>query len=168
MRYQGRRVEETVSLIDIVPTVLDEYGIRWSGPAIDGRSLTPLLTGREKGHRTFLADVGENVLNLHLPPKMAKNEGVYKFILNKKITSPYTKRMVRNFDGSLIELYDLEKDPKETKNLAANIAYRDLCFELLENIHRLYERADSEKKERDEVTLDQSLRERLRALGYIK
>ena len=96
------------------------------------------------------------------------NKDNFKFILNKKITSPYTERLVRNFDGSQIELYDLETDPKETKNLAANIAYREMCFELLDYINRLYEQVDSITKQRDEVTLDQSLRERLKALGYIK
>jgi hypothetical protein len=102
------------------------------------------------------------------PTIIAINKDNFKFILNKEISSPYTKRMVRNFSGSQIELYDLAKDPKETKNLAANIAYRDMCFELLDAIDRLYEQANSITKKRDEVTLDQSLRERLRALGYIK
>ncbi len=102
------------------------------------------------------------------PTVISINEDNFKFILNKKISSPYSKRLARNFDGSQIELYDLEKDPRETKNLAANIAYRDMCFELLSNINRLYEQADEMKKENDEVTLDQSLRERLKALGYIK
>jgi hypothetical protein len=76
--------------------------------------------------------------------------------------------MVRNFDGSQIELYDLENDPGETKNLAANIAYRDICIELLNQINQMYEKADMMKRERDEVTMDQTLRERLKALGYIK
>ena len=62
------------------------------------------------------------------------NKNKFKFILNRKIESPYIKSSVRNFDGSQIELYDLEKDPGETKNLAANIAYRDVCFELLDKI----------------------------------
>jgi hypothetical protein len=102
------------------------------------------------------------------PTVISVNKDNFKFIFNKRIISPYTKRVARNFDGSQIELYDLETDPGETKNLAANIAYRQMCFDLLVHINRMYEQAESTKKERDEVTLDQSLRERLRALGYIK
>ncbi len=96
------------------------------------------------------------------------NKNNFKLILNKKIVSPYTQRVSRDFSGANIELYDTGLNPAETKNLTSNIAYRDLCFELLRRINDMCKRADQEKKYRDEVTLDQSLRERLRALGYIK
>lgn len=165
--YKGSQIENIVRITDIVPTILDQMRIKTNDKRFDGTSLLSLIQRKEKTQRTFVSDLALREFEM-APTVISINKDNFKFILNKKISSPYTKRLVRNFDGSQIELYDLEKDPKETRNLAANIAYREMCFELLDNINRLYERANLITKERDEVTLDQSLRERLKALGYIK
>ncbi len=165
--FSGTQVENIVRITDIVPTILDQMRIKSNDKRLDGTSLFPLIQGKEKTARTFVSDLALREFET-APTIIAINKDNFKFILNKEISSPYTKRIVRSFSGSQIELYDLAKDPKETKNLAANIAYRDMCFELLDAIDRLYERANLITKKRDEVTLDQSLRERLKALGYIK
>lgn len=165
--HKGRQIEKIARITDIMPTILEQMKIKTSYKQFDGASLFPLLNGKEKTQRTFVTDLALREFEI-APTVISTNKNNFKFILNKKISSPYAKRVVRNFDGSQIELYDLEKDPKETRNLAANIAYREMCFELLVNINRLYERANLITKERDEVLLDQSLRERLKALGYIK
>lgn len=160
------RIDNIVRITDIFPTILDQMKIK-TDQLFDGVSLFPLLKGKEKTQRTFVTDLALREFEM-APSVISINKDNFKIILNKKISSPYVKRSIRNFEGLQIELYDLEKDPGETKNLAANIAYRELCFELLDNINRLYEKAAGMTKERDEVTLDQSLRERLKALGYIK
>jgi len=165
--HKGRQIEDIARITDIVPTILDQLRIKIKDTRFDGASLFPLLNGKEKTQRTFVSDLALREFEM-APTVISINKDNFKFILNKKTSSPYVKRMARNFNGSQIELYDLEKDPRETKNLAANIAYRDLCFEFLRKINRLYEQADEMKKGKDEVTLDQSLRERLKALGYIK
>lgn len=165
--YKGSQIENIVRITDIVPTILDQMRTKTNDKQFDGTSLFPLIQMKEKTQRTFVSDLALREFEM-APTVISINKDNFKFILNKKISSPYVKRLVRNFDGSQIELYDLEKDPKETKNLAANIAYREMCFELLVNINRLYEQTNLITKERDEVSLDQSLRERLKALGYIK
>ncbi|UCE42592.1 MAG: sulfatase [Candidatus Aminicenantes bacterium] len=165
--YKGSQIENIVRITDIVPTILDQLRIKTNEKQFDGISLFPLIKGKEKMSRTFVSDIALREFTM-APSVISINKDNFKFILNKKISSPYIERLVRNFDGSQIELYDLGKDPKETKNLAANIAYRDLCFQLLDNINRLYEQTKKMEKGRDEVMLDQSLRERLKALGYIK
>lgn len=165
--YKGSQVEKTVCITDIVPTILEELGIKGYQKRFDGTSLFPLIQRKEKTPRNFMSDLALREFET-APTVIAVNKDNFKFILNKKISSPYTQRVARDFDGKQIELYDLAMDPKETKNLAANIAYRELCFELLGMIDSLYEQAASVSRGRDEVTLDQSLRERLKALGYIK
>jgi arylsulfatase A-like enzyme len=165
--YKGNRIENIVRITDIVPTILDRLRIKTHANQFDGTSVFPLVQGKEKTPRTFIIDLALREFDT-APTVIAVNKDHFKFILNKKISSPYTERLVHNFDGSEIELYNLEKDPEETKNLAANIAYRELCYELLSAINLLYEQANSIGVGRDEVTLDQSLRERLKALGYIK
>lgn len=164
--YKGIQIEKIARITDILPTILDQMRIKTSNRQFDGVSLFPLLKGKEKTQRTFISDVALREFEI-APAMISINKNKFKFILNRKIESPYIKSSVRNFDGSQIELYDLEKDPGETKNLAANIAYRDMCFELLNKINKLLDQA-GEIEKRDEVTLDQSLRERLKALGYIK
>jgi len=165
--FKGTQIENIARITDIMPTILDRASIKINRQRFDGVSLVPLINGKEKKQRTFVSDVALREFKMS-PSVISINKDNFKFILNKKISSPYIRRSVRNFDGSQIELYDLEKDPGETKNLAANIAFRDLCFELLDDINRLYEKAEELQKRQDEVTLDQSLRERLKALGYIK
>jgi hypothetical protein len=124
------------------------------------------LKGKEKKQRSYVSDLALRDFDF-APTVIAINQNNFKLILNKKIVSPYVKRISRDFNGSQIELYNTEIDPGETKNLASNITYRDLCFELLQRIDEICQRADQEKKQGDEITLDQSLRERLKALGYI-
>jgi arylsulfatase A-like enzyme len=165
--FKGTQIENIARITDIMPTILDRASIKINRQRFDGVSLVPLINGKEKKQRTFVSDVALREFKMS-PSVISINKDNFKFILNKKISSPYIRRSVQNFDGSQIELYDLEKDPGETKNLAANIAFRDLCFELLDDINRLYEKAEELQKRQDEVTLDQSLRERLKALGYIK
>jgi arylsulfatase A-like enzyme len=165
--YKGQQIESISRITDFLPTILDYVHVKAPSGTFDGRSLMPILKGKEKNQRNFLCDLALREFDF-APTIIAINQDNFKLILNKKIVSPYTKSVIRDFEGSKIELYNLEKDPHEKNNLAANIAYRDLCFDLLDKINKIYEETDKLKKEMNEVTLDQSLRERLKALGYIK
>jgi arylsulfatase A-like enzyme len=165
--YRGIQVESIARITDILPTILDILDIDVSSKLFDGQSLIPILRGKEKKQRSFICDLALRDFDF-APTVIAVTKDNFKLILNKKIISPYIKRTSRDFNGAQIELYDIQTDPGETKNLASNIAYRDLCFELLEKIDEICQKADREKKQQDQVTMDQSLRERLKALGYIK
>jgi len=164
---RGIQIDGNARITDILPTILDRMDIKPRHEQFDGVSLIPLIEGKEKAQRTVISDLALREFET-APTVISIIEDNFKFILNKKISSPYIRRLARNFDGSLIELYDLAKDPGETKNLAANIAFREMCFERLEEIDLLYEKVEMMKIQKDEVTMDQSLRERLKALGYIK
>jgi arylsulfatase A-like enzyme len=165
--HKGKRFENIVRITDIMPTILDIVGVSFPDNTVDGQSLLPIIKGKEAEHRPYISDLA--LRNFEIAPTLiAANKGQFKLILNKEIVSPFIKQAAMEFNGSNIELYDTEKDPGETENLAADISYRDLCIELIQKITDIYERVESWKKEKDEVTLDQSLRERLKALGYIK
>lgn len=165
-QYRGLRVENIARITDILPTILQFLGIKVSSKLFDGESLLPVLKGKEKKQRSYVSDLALREFDF-APTVIAINQNNFKFILNRRIVSPYIERISRDFDGSQIELYDTETDPKETKNLAFHITYRDLCFELLNKIEELYQKAGQERKKQEEITLDQNLRERLKALGYI-
>jgi arylsulfatase A-like enzyme len=164
-KFRGRRIENIVSLVDIVPTVLDEFRIGWSKSNIDGRSLVPLLTGKEKEHRTFLADVGENILNLHLPRKMAMNEGTFKFIVNK-----YLSQEEKDFfqfppvPVKMLELFDLSVDPLERNSIVEKEAR--LAQRFLRHLEAVSARVKGQIQET--AVIDKELEQQLRALGYIK
>jgi len=164
-KYSGSKVEHIVSLVDIVPTILDEMDINSTRYEFDGLSLIPLLKGKEKKDRVFLSDVGENILNMHLPQKIATNEGKKKIILNKKIRRenmgffPYPPPST-----NAVELFNLSVDPGEYSNIVdeeSSIANR-----IIDRIEKIYNSA--KRKRPGKAVLDEELKKQLRALGYIK
>ncbi len=111
-------VEETrVQLIDVAPTILDLVDIAPPSldPAFDGRSLAPVILGRDGGEvaRPVFAelrsawascrelDLGDDCRSEHY----AAQDGRFKYLTSM---IPWTEA-----------LYDLESDPGETRNVAA-------------------------------------------------
>lgn len=165
LQDMGSKVENIVSLVDVVPTILDEMGINSSRYELDGKSLIPILEGKDKKDRTFLSDVGENILNMHLPQKIATNEGKTKLILNKTIRSE-NKGFFRFPPPSpkAVELFDLSSDPFEYSNIVDKKS--SLANRILDRIEEIYKRA--KRKKSGQAILDEELKKQLRALGYIK
>jgi arylsulfatase A-like enzyme len=94
-----REVPGATSPIDIVPTVADLAGIDVSDLSFEGESLVPqLFHGRDANHRVVFAET-----NWPKPLRAA-------------ITSEY--KLVYDLRNNIYELYDLEKDPWEKRNLA--------------------------------------------------
>jgi arylsulfatase A-like enzyme len=164
-RFKGDRIPDIVSLVDVFPTVLEELGITRSGFTIDGRSLLPLVTGKEKGDRMFMADVAEHVLASRLPQRVAMNRDKDKLILNKQYAPvdlqffafpPPVKKAV--------ELYDLARDPEERHNLADEKSH--IASQIIQRIGGITKSA-SEKKTK-KLEMDEDLIKQLKALGYIR
>jgi len=163
--HKGIRCDTIVSLVDVMPTILEEAGIDVSRLDLDGQSLIPVLTGREKEDRVFLADIGDNVLDSHVPQKYATNRNREKFILNKPFSDEDQAFFLHPPPATgPVELYDLVKDPCEVTNLAHTRA--GLVNRLIRFIDDLYASAQKRKSIRPEI--DETLKEQLRALGYIK
>ncbi|HBL30282.1 MAG TPA: hypothetical protein DD490_25900, partial [Acidobacteria bacterium] len=103
LRVPGRPpgvVETPVEMADLFPTLLHQVGV--AVPPVQGKDLTPLLDGAPPaGRPTLLAD-----LILHGPPRWSVRRGPWKLIVP--------------LDPSLlVELYDLDADPGELRDLAA-------------------------------------------------
>jgi arylsulfatase A-like enzyme len=164
-RFRGKQISTIVSLVDVMPTILDELRIETSELSLDGKSLIPVVEEKEGVNRSFLADIGDNVLNSHVPQKIATNSGTEKFILNKKFAEddllffqyPPPKT------GS-VELYELKTDPEEKLNIADENSA--LVNRLIRTIDKLYSQAKKRRSLKPEI--DDDLKEQLRALGYIK
>jgi len=102
--------------IDMASTMLDIAGIEVP-KEYQGISLQPYLKKRKP------AIARESILIEHLwkLPDIPSSEG---------IRTPHWKYFRYRFIETPEELYDLEKDPLETKNLSADPAYKDILEKL--------------------------------------
>ncbi len=101
----GSRVPAPVSLLDLFPTLAELAGAQVETP-LDGRSVLPLLDGREtaRDREVVCEYLGEGTIE---PVRMVRLEN-WKYI---------------TVNGYPPQLYDLAKDPEETVNLAGRREY---------------------------------------------
>ena len=102
----GRRISEQIRSVDLMPTLLDWAGLPLPAAGeIDGRSLRPLLSGREEATRDAWSYAGSSNRGLAL-----RRSGRMKYILNNTAWRPLRGQE---------ELYDLATDSAESQDLAA-------------------------------------------------
>jgi arylsulfatase A-like enzyme len=150
-RFNGRRIHDIVSLVDIFPTVLEETGIDFSALDIDGQSLFPMIEGKEKGDRMFLADVASNVLASRIPQRIAMNRGREKLILSKKYSPEDLKYFI--YPPPILSLMELYERPQPANHI-------------VQKINEIYKAA--QKKKTRKLEMDKELLKQLKALGYIR
>ena len=134
----GGKVSQHVSLMDLMPTMLDFAGVEEKDRLpVDGKSVMELIDGSDTSDREVFSEYHiEGVLS----PCFMIRSGKYKYIY------------IHNEES---QLFDLEEDPKELTNLCANPAFRDVEQRLRS---RILEEFDPDDIERDTV---RSLRQRL-------
>jgi N-acetylglucosamine-6-sulfatase len=125
----GSRIRDLVICQDIAPTLIELAGGR-PGPHIQGRSLLPLFAGRRRGwRRSFLIEYwAENAY-----PWLVSMS--YKAVRTDRYK--YIRWLNRSRDGELDELYDLEKDPYEIRNVIRRPSYRAVAQRLRRELRRL-------------------------------
>jgi N-acetylglucosamine-6-sulfatase len=113
----GTRVDEVVANIDIGPTLLDVAGVE-TPDQMDGRSFLPLARGDDIAWRDYLLYEYYWEPNYpHTPTLHALRGERYKYI-----------RYHGLWDTN--ELYDLQADPEETRNLIDSPEHQDLVRQL--------------------------------------
>ena len=138
-RKKGIERERLAPSIDIVPTILDTLRIKMSYP-MEGISLAKKAGGRVVFSQSTA------------PRALAVRKGDFKMIVD--------------FDSSLIELYDLRRDPREANNLAGR---KELLTPLFQEIPKCPGLdLTSPLPSLGKVVMDKSIRERLRSLGYLR
>jgi arylsulfatase A-like enzyme len=125
----GTRIRDLVLCQDIAPTLIQLAGGK-PGPHIQGRSLLPLLGGRRAGWRkSFLIEYwAENAY-----PWLVQM--TYKAIRTER--HKYIHWVNRGRSGELDELYDLERDPYEIKNVISSPAYGPVRKKLRRDLRNL-------------------------------
>jgi len=141
--FGPRVVAERVRHVDIVPTVLDALGLA-APDGLSGRSLLPLAAGRalDRVPPSYFEALSSSV-NRGWAPLTGLSRDRFKLI-----------------DLPLPELYDLDADPHETRNLAAGQT------SLLESLRGDLGRMRSEDRGPARGEESAETRERLRSLGY--
>lgn len=166
-RYRGKKIHNIVRITDVMPTILEEAKEKVLHLNLSGKSLLPQILGEEKGDRAFIVDLDLRLRESAQPDIIAIGSNHFKLILNKKIKSPYIENASLTFRKQQIELYDLKNDPKETKNLALDSRYTGMCNQMLREI-RAYEKNFLKGFViKNEVQIDDQIRNQLRSLGYI-
>jgi len=119
--YSGLRLDEFVLNIDIAPTILDLAGVKVP-KRMQGQSLVPLMRGFATEWRTeFFYE------HLFEDEKIAKSEAV------RTEQWKYARYIEHDYE----ELYHVASDPLETKNLAAERAYRGILKRLRQRCQQL-------------------------------
>jgi choline-sulfatase len=109
----GRRVSAPVSLLDLLPTLLDLTGVpNEARLPVDGQSLSELLTEADHPEDSIFSEY--HVEKVKIPSFMVRR-GKYKYV--------YIHRYGR-------QLFDLEADPNEWRNLTGQPALKDVEAEL--------------------------------------
>lgn len=121
----GARIEKMALNIDVAPTLLDLAGAEIP-ETMQGRSLAPLLRDTGADWRdSFLYEYFQEDWLPGLPDMLAVRTEDWKYI-----TYPGTP-------GTMEELYHLEKDRHELRNLAADPAYTDRLAAMRAELQRL-------------------------------
>ena len=151
-RQQPLRIEDRVSLSDVVPTVLGALG-RPIPPNIDGEDLSGYQESRRAG------GMERELYCESLTPTSYAGSPLLGIVMDrwKYIEAPRP------------ELYDLLHDPQETRNLAAEDPARAdyMCRRLQEQLVKLTSDPQDASVDECRTALDPAARERLASLGYL-
>ena len=146
-KFAGRTVNDPVSLVDVMPTILRAVGMEVP-PQVQGSDLLPQLQAKGAGRDRDLS--GETFLpRLHFDwSELRGTENTkYHFI-----------------DAPKPELYDLAKDPGETHNLFSE--KKAVAEEMRAKLAGLIRQYSAGKELAEKTGLDPALMERLKSLGY--
>ena len=145
----GRRIDETVSLIDVMPTLLSAAGVDDPPPDMQGHDLWRVVQG----------DDPETI------PGWAMAGGVKES--SKRVSlQNNTHKMIWEFPDGPMVLFDLLRDPAETTDVSLqnkDVADR-MASRIAQTLVDLKARGTLQQKE---SPLSEEEIERLRSLGYI-
>jgi arylsulfatase A-like enzyme len=164
-RYGGRRVTDLVSLVDVMPTVLDALGRPELATEARGRSRMPLIRdAAARGDRSFyVPSMRHNVMSFYRQWK--EQRGDVNVVVRRG-----TWKGIWNVELDTFELYDLDADAREQNDVASE--HPDLAARMREYAAAWYEAcADCAREQNlaeDAGELDEQTLRNLRTLGYIE
>ncbi len=144
----GHRVDSLARTVDLVPTVLELLGLPPAG-GLDGRTLSPLWSGREPDDRVAYMEALTPILNFGWAPLRALRTSRWKAI-----------------EAPRPEAYDEAHDPEERRNLSG-ADEPDPARELAAKLAGYAASDPFEHGEQQPGQVPQETRQKLAALGYL-
>lgn len=146
----GTVIEQMVLNIDVAPSVLDICSAP-PLPKVHGMSFKPLFEGRTKNWRkSWYYEYNYEKQFPYTPNVRGVRTDCWKYV--------HYPHGDGGPDRHMAELYDLKKDPGETKNLVNDPAYRDKVSELKAELARLMQATDALP---DRMPLDEGVKSEL-------
>ena len=145
VRLPGQRASKTitppVSHIDFVPTLLDLLD-QPNHPQCAGKSLLPLIAKEAAPPENVFLEWAPNRTKVKRGTKLARRRLVKRAVeeSTRTIVTPNGWKLCLR-DKDLNELYNLNNDPLETRNLYADRRYASVISRLADEIHRWQESA---------------------------
>ena len=134
--HSGQKVvEQPVSHIDMVPTLMDIFNQKQTAEQLPGQSLLPLIKGEKINQDHVFVEWNPNVLHYVKDTKLASPEQIEK-IKNeyvRTVVSPDGWKLCLS-DRDKSQLFNLNDDPLETTNLFDSGEYQHIIEQLTRKI----------------------------------
>lgn len=148
---EGVKVKEAVSIVDIMPTVLDLLGVnQQEAVPVDGQSVLPLIEGDRDEKRAVFCEFHSEGVNTTC---FMVKQGNYKYI---------------HVTGHKPQLYNLSDDPKEWNNLAGQPEYADIEANLHALLMANFDPADIEARVQDSLARRRVIRDAMKTIDRPK
>jgi len=161
----GSRSDALVHVADVLPTFIEAGGGDPAAGKLDGRSFLPVLKGQAKTHRTYVYGVHNNVPEGRPYPIRSIRDGEFHYLWNLTPDASYHEKHVMAANSRLVwwpamkaaadkgdaaakrlmdkfhhrpaeELYRVDEDPFEVKNLAGDPRYAGVKKRLRAELER--------------------------------
>jgi arylsulfatase A-like enzyme len=161
----GQKVDVPVSLVDLLPTILDYAGEK---PLASAQGVSLRRFVKAAGEASGSTEPVERTIFAELGPLGAK----WEFDSHQKTARSEALKLIFTYDsprGARRELYDLKDDPGERKDAYA-ARKREPAVHGLEREMNAFVRSSRTHRpgaaRRNRIDIDPATRERLKALGY--
>jgi len=156
--FKGKMIDHHVSLIDVLPTILNYYKLKIPS-FVQGESLLKPYLNK---NRKYI--VSEAISLPNLERKMIR-VGHLKYIITMK--EPFKPGRINWNSIIMRRLYDLKEDPLEQNNLYKDLKFRRICIDFEKTLLKIINNSAKTNRSGKETKLDDETLGQMEALGYL-
>lgn len=135
----GKKYKKPVEFVDVFPTLCDLNGLPIAH-YLDGKSLLPALKNNDVDIKNYSISQYPRGAGKGLRETMGYSLRTTQFRFTEWVGNYFnTAKDFNPNDVSAVELYDLEKDPNETRNVAKDPKYKNIVLTLSNELHNYYD-----------------------------